>query len=46
MKECCKSGSNKKTKQIGLRKWFNYLLYALIAFIVLAALLLQLFGKE
>jgi hypothetical protein len=46
MKDCCKSGCDKKTKQTGLKKWFDYLLYAVIAVIVLGALLLQLFGKK
>lgn len=46
MKECCKSGCDKKTKKTGLRKWLNYLLYAIIAIIVLGSLLLQLFDKK
>ncbi|WP_168817198.1 hypothetical protein [Lutibacter sp. B1] len=46
MKECCKSDCDKKTKQTGLRKWLNYLLYTVIAVIVLGALLLQLFGEK
>lgn len=46
MKECCKSSYDKKPKQSSMRKWLNYLLYSVIAFIVVGALLLQLFGKK
>tara|TARA_R110001583_G_scaffold88891_1_gene230058 strand:- start:146 stop:286 length:141 start_codon:yes stop_codon:yes gene_type:complete len=46
MKDCCNSGCDKKTKKTGLRKWLNYLLYAVIAIIVLGALLMQIFGKK
>tara|TARA_R110002096_G_C14305035_1_gene698859 strand:- start:47 stop:187 length:141 start_codon:yes stop_codon:yes gene_type:complete len=46
MKECCKSDCDKKTQQTSLRKWLNYLLYAVIALIVLGALFLQLFDKK
>ncbi len=41
MKECYKSGYDKKPKQSSKRKWLNYLLYTVIAFIVMGALLLQ-----
>lgn len=45
MKECCKHGCDKKTKKTDLRKWLNYLLYTVIAFIILGALLQQIFSK-
>ncbi len=46
MKECCKNGSNKKPIQSSIKKWFTYLLYSVITFIVVGALLLQLFGEK
>lgn len=46
MKECCKNGCDKKAKKTGLRKWLKYLLYTVIAVIVLGTLLLQLFSKK
>ena len=46
MKECCKNGCDKKTKQTGLTRWLKYLLYTVITVIVLGALLLQLFGEK
>jgi hypothetical protein len=46
MKDCCNNGCDKKTKKTVLRKWLNYLLYAVISVIVLGAMLLQLFGEK
>jgi len=46
MKECCKSGRDKKTKQTGLSKRLNNMLYGVISIMVLGALLLQLFDKK
>ena len=46
MKDCCKNSCDKKPKQYSIKKWLNYLLYLIIAFIVVGALLLQLFGEK
>ena len=46
MKECCRSGCDSKLKPSRIKKWLNYLLYLVISFIVLGAILLQLFGEK
>ncbi|TVZ27166.1 hypothetical protein JM83_2191 [Gillisia sp. Hel_I_86] len=45
MKECCKTGSETKKKESSFKKWLSYILYAVIAIIVIGALLLQLKAK-
>jgi hypothetical protein len=45
MKDCCKTGSDKAQKKSGLKKWFNYVIYAVIAIILIGALVLQLTGN-
>jgi disulfide bond formation protein DsbB len=44
MKQCCKTGNNNSPNH--LRRWLNYVIYAVIAIIVVGALLLQLFGEK
>jgi hypothetical protein len=46
MKDCCKIGSGNEQKKSGFKKWFNYILYLIIAAIVIWALILQLFGEK
>jgi len=45
MKDCCKTGIEKDQKQGGFKKWLSYIIYAIIAIIVLGALVLQLTGN-
>ncbi len=42
MKDCCKTGNEKDHKKGGFKKWFNYIIYGIIAIIVAVALWLQL----
>ncbi|MDT7827253.1 hypothetical protein RQM65_01070 [Pricia sp. S334] len=44
MKDCCNTGNGKQQNKNPLKKWFNYIVYAIIAIIVLGALVLQLMG--
>jgi len=46
MKECCNSGNSKVQNKNPLKKWFNYIMYAIIALIVFWALALQLIGTN
>jgi hypothetical protein len=46
MKECCKSNRDKRPKQTIIKKWFNYIVYAVISSIIIGALLLQLFSEK
>ncbi len=45
MKDCCKTGSETEQKKSGFKKWLNYIIYAIIAIIVIGALVLQLTGN-
>jgi len=42
MKDCCKTGTEKEKKKGGFKKWFNYVLYGIIAIILIGALISQL----
>ncbi|MDR6301743.1 hypothetical protein [Mesonia maritima] len=45
MKDCCNTGNEKEQKKSGFRKWFNYIIYGIMAIIIIGALLLQLTGN-
>jgi len=45
MKDCCNTGNRKVHNKNPLNKWFNYIMYAIIATIVFGALVLQLIGS-
>jgi len=46
MKDCCDNcGAGKKEKPT-FKKWFGYVVYIIIALIVLLAIAFQLLGKE
>tara|TARA_Y100000815_G_scaffold51490_1_gene42015 strand:- start:2207 stop:2344 length:138 start_codon:yes stop_codon:yes gene_type:complete len=45
MKDCCKTGNEKEQKKGGFKKWFNYIIYGIIAIIIMGALWLQLTGN-
>ncbi len=45
MKECCKTGSEKEQEPRSLKTWFNYVLYAIIAAILIGTLVMQLIGQ-
>ncbi|WP_168421723.1 hypothetical protein [Candidatus Ulvibacter alkanivorans] len=44
MKDCCNTGNSKAQIKNPLKKWFNYIVYAIIASIVHGTLVLQLIG--
>jgi hypothetical protein len=44
MKDCCKDGCKHTTEKSGVKKWINYIVYAIITLIVGGALILQLFS--
>ncbi|CAM4020674.1 Membrane or secreted protein [Gillisia hiemivivida] len=44
MKDCCKTGIEKDQKQGGFKKWFNYILYAIIAAVIIGTLVFQIFS--
>lgn len=44
MKDCCNTANSRAQINNPLKKWFNYMVYAIIAIIVLGALVLQLIG--
>lgn len=41
MKDCCKNNNQASSKKSGFRKWVYYILYAIIALIVIGALIQQ-----
>lgn len=41
MKDCCKNGGKRKSGKPTFKRWFNYLIYAIILAIVLIALVNQ-----
>ncbi|WP_445955211.1 hypothetical protein [Yeosuana sp.] len=41
MKDCCKNGQENEPNKFGFKKWFNYVVYAIIAAIVIGALVSQ-----
>ncbi|MBU0696798.1 MAG: hypothetical protein KKE39_09795 [Bacteroidetes bacterium] len=45
MKDCCKTGIKTEQKKSGFKKWFNYILYGILAAILIGALVLQLVGE-
>ncbi|MDG3582526.1 hypothetical protein [Galbibacter pacificus] len=45
MKDCCKTGNEREQKKSGLKKWFSYIIYGIIAIVIIGALLLQLTGN-
>lgn len=45
MKDCCKTGSDKTQNKNVLKKWFNYILYVIIAAILVWSLVMQLTGN-
>ncbi|APU70138.1 hypothetical protein GRFL_3414 [Christiangramia flava JLT2011] len=45
MKDCCKIRNEKEQKISGFKKSFNYIIYGIIALIIMAALWLQLTGN-
>ncbi len=45
MKDCCKTGGENEQNKSGIKKWFNYVLYIIIAAIIIGALILQLRGN-
>ncbi len=44
MKDCCNTGSETEQNKNGLKKWFNYIIYTIIAIILIGVLILQLAG--
>ncbi|MFC4094766.1 hypothetical protein [Euzebyella saccharophila] len=44
MKDCCNTGKSEAQDKYLLKKWFNYIVYAIIIIIVLGALVVQLIG--
>ena len=44
MKDCCKNGCHRKAEKSVVRRWFNYILYAILIVIIGGALALQLFN--
>ncbi len=43
MKNCCKDGCHRKEEKSVVKKWFNYIIYAILIIITVGALALQLF---
>lgn len=41
MNDCCKTGNEKEQKQRGIKKWFNYMVYGIIALILVGTLISQ-----
>jgi len=46
MKDCCNTNNGKAQNKSPLKKWTNYIVYTIIAVIVIGALVLQLLGKN
>lgn len=46
MKDCCKTGNEEDQNKSGFKKWFQYLVYVIIAIIILGAIWLQLSDKK
>jgi len=44
MKDCCKTDIEKDQKQGGFKKWFNYILYVIIAAVIIGTLVFQIFS--
>lgn len=45
MKDCCNVGQKKKSDRLNLIMWFNYLLNAIIASIVIGVIVIQIIKK-
>ena len=45
MKDCCNTGHDKGQNKNPLKKGFNYIVYVIIAVIIIGALVLQLTGN-
>ncbi len=45
MKDCCKDGCQNEAEKSVIKKWFNYIVYIIIAIIVISALMIQLSSK-
>ena len=45
MKDCCNVGQKKKSDKPNFKMWFNNLLYAIIASIVIGAIVIQIIKK-
>lgn len=46
MKDCCNTGNSTAQNKNPLKKWFNYIIYTVIAVVVLGAMALQLIGTN
>jgi hypothetical protein len=44
MKDCCKDSCKQNTEKSVVKKWINYIVYAILILIVGGALILQLFS--